>query len=98
MTEKFHAPKIEKWNAHYVQSKFIPAIPADSILHLGVGQSFYDCRRYKLDPSISVFCNMGTNGIDGCASTFMGQCSVEKNKLCYNSFRSNKFLTKRVRT
>lgn len=83
MTEKFHAPKIEKWNAHYVQSKFIPAIPADSILHLGVGQSFYDCRRYKLDPSISVFCNMGTNGIDGCASTFMGQCSVEKNKLCF---------------
>ena len=26
---------------------------------------------------------MGTNGIDGCVSTFMGQCAVEKNRLCF---------------
>ena len=26
---------------------------------------------------------MGTNGIDGCTSTFMGACAVEKNRPCY---------------
>jgi len=82
-TEKFGAPEITKYNAHFVQSKFIPAVPANSLLHLGVGQSFYDTRRYKLDKTVSVFCNMGTNGIDGCTSTFMGQCAVAKDKLCF---------------
>ena len=26
---------------------------------------------------------MGTNGIDGCTSTFMGQCAIEKKRLCF---------------
>lgn len=83
LTEKYHAPQIDKFNSHYVQSKFIPSIPPNSILHLGVGQSFYDCRRYEMNPNVDVFCNMGTNGIDGCTSTFMGQCSVVNDKLCF---------------
>lgn len=81
--DRYPDPVIEKYNSHYVQSKFIPAVPSNSLLHLGVGQSFFDSRRYTLDKSVSVFCNMGTNGIDGCTSTFMGQCSVVKDKLCF---------------
>lgn len=76
-------PAIRDFNAHYIQSKFIPAIPENSVLHLGVGQSFFDSRRYNMNENIEVFCNMGTNGIDGCTSTFMGQCAVEKEKLCF---------------
>lgn len=83
LTEKYVASEINGYNSHYIQSRFIPAIPANSLLHLGVGQSFYDCRRFSLDKSVEVFCNMGTNGIDGCTSTFMGQCSVVKDKLCF---------------
>lgn len=83
MTEKYGAPEIKAFNAHYVQSRFFPAVPAGSILHLGVGQSFYDCRRYSLDKTVATYCNMGTNGIDGCTSTFMGQCSVVKDRLCF---------------
>ncbi|MCM1167304.1 MAG: 2-succinyl-5-enolpyruvyl-6-hydroxy-3-cyclohexene-1-carboxylic-acid synthase, partial [Ruminococcus sp.] len=83
LTAKYNAPEIKRFNAHYVQSRFIPAVPANSILHLGVGQSFYDSRRYTLNESVEVFCNMGTNGIDGCTSAFMGQCSVVKDKLCF---------------
>lgn len=83
LTEKYASPVIEKYNSHYIQSKFIPAVPSNSLLHLGVGQSFFDCRRYALDKSVEVFCNMGTNGIDGCTSTFMGQCSVVKDRLCF---------------
>ena len=83
LADKFNPPQHNVYNAHYVQSKFIPAIPANSLLHLGVGQSFIDTRRYVINNSVSVFCNMGTNGIDGCTSTFMGQCSVVKDKLCF---------------
>ena len=83
LTEQHSAPAITKFNAHYIQSKFIPLIPENSVLHLGVGQSFYDSRRYILHSSVDVFCNMGTNGIDGCTSTFMGQCAVVKDRLCF---------------
>ena len=58
-------------------------IPENSILHLGIGQSFFDCRRYELNSKVEVFCNMGTNGIDGCTSTFLGQCAVEEERLCF---------------
>lgn len=74
---------IEEFNSLFVQEKFFPAIPKNSFLHLGVGQSFFFVRRHNVDPSVEVYCNMGTNGIDGCTSTFMGQCAVEDNKLCF---------------
>ena len=83
MSEKYHAPEITQFNSLYIQSKFFPAIPKNSILHLGVGQTFIECRRFTIDDSIEVHCNMGTNGIDGCTSTFMGQCAVIDNKLCF---------------
>ena len=79
----YKAPEIKEYNSHYVQKAFFPMVPSNSILHLGVGQSFYDCRRYELDSTVSVFCNMGTNGIDGCTSTFMGQCAINKEKLAF---------------
>ena len=83
LTEKYSAPAVKNFDSHYIQSKFIPQIPENSILHLGVGLSFYESRRYPLKRNIDVFCNMGTNGIDGCTSTFMGQCAVAKDKLCF---------------
>ena len=83
MVKVHHAPIIEKFNSNYVQSLFLPSIPKASLLHLGVGQSFYDCRKYSIDESVEVYCNMGTNGIDGCTSTFMGQCAVADGRLCF---------------
>lgn len=83
LIDKFSAPIITNFNAHYIQSKFLPAIPKNSFLHLGVGQSFFDCRRHNIEKSVEVYCNMGTNGIDGCTSTFMGQCAVIKDRLCF---------------
>lgn len=83
MVEKYQPKHYDGFHSLYVQSKFIPAVPSGSVLHLGVGQSFIHMRRYKLNPNVEVFCNMGTNGIDGCTSTFMGQCAIEKNRMCY---------------
>lgn len=81
--EKHRPAKINTFNSQYVQSKLIPAIPSGSVLHLGVGQSFFDVRKYRRNPNVEVFCNMGTNGIDGCTSTFMGQCAIERNRPCF---------------
>lgn len=83
LSDKYSTPIIDKFNAACINSLFIPLIPENSILHLGVGTSFYDCRRYPINKNVEVYCNMGTNGIDGCTSTFMGQCSVVKDKLCF---------------
>lgn len=83
LTDRYRSPEIEKFNSLYIQSKFLPAIPQNSMLHLGVGQSFIECRRFNIDSSVEVYCNMGTNGIDGCTSTFMGQCAVVNDKLCF---------------
>lgn len=73
----------QKFNSNYIQSEFFPRLPKNSLLHLGVGQSFIECRKYFIDETVEVYCNMGTNGIDGCTSTFMGQCAVSSNKLCF---------------
>lgn len=83
LTEKYEPPIISNFNSLYIYSKFLPIIPKNSILHLGVGQTFIECRRFHIDSSVNVYCNMGTNGIDGCTSTFMGQCSVVDDKLCF---------------
>ncbi len=83
LNEKYNAPEINEFNSGYIQSRFLPVIPQNSMLHLGVGMTFINSRRYHIDPSVDVYCNMGTNGIDGCTSTFMGQCSVVKDRLCF---------------
>lgn len=74
---KYSIKPIEAFNSLYIQDKFFPCLPKNSFVHLGVGQSFFFVRRQDIDPSVEVYCNMGTNGIDGCTSTFMGQCEVD---------------------
>lgn len=83
LNEKYPDPVVNNFNSHYIQSKFLPVIPNGAMLHLGVGQTFHDCRKWHIGAGVDVFCNMGTNGIDGCTSTFMGQCAAEKNKLAF---------------
>ena len=83
LNQNYKSPIITRFNSLYIQSKFLPSIPKNSILHLGVGQSFIECRRFNIDSSVEVYCNMGTNGIDGCTSTFMGQCTVVNDRLCF---------------
>ena len=75
--------EISSFNSLWIQDKFVPLIPENSFLHLGVGQNFFDIRRNNIKPSVEVYCNMGTNGIDGCTSTFMGQTAIIKDRLCF---------------
>jgi len=75
---------IDKYSSRYVLSKFLPIIPPKSFIHLGVGLTFIDSQNYSIGEGVEVFCNMGTNGIDGCTSTFMGQCELASDEeLCF---------------
>lgn len=67
---------IENFNSFYTIGETMANLPKGAMLHLGVGTSFNRAHFYDLDPSVIVHCNMGTNGIDGSASTFMGQALV----------------------
>lgn len=48
-------------------------IQANSILHLSINDSIRIVNFFKLNPRVRVFANIGTHGIDGCLSTFLGQ-------------------------
>jgi len=75
---------INKYSSRYVLSKFLPIIPPKSFIHLGVGLTFIDSQNYSIGEEVEVFCNMGTNGIDGCTSSFMGQCELASDEeLCF---------------
>jgi|GEM_PF-182840 len=69
--------KDEKFTSYYTMGRLMTNLPKDSVLHLSVGNTFINSHNYPLDPSITVYCNMGTNGIDGSCSSFMGQCAVD---------------------
>lgn len=66
-------PKIEYSN-NYAIAKFIKRIPDNSILHLSINNSIRIVNYLGLpNRSINVYSNIGTHGIDGCLSSFIGQ-------------------------
>lgn len=73
-----------EWKTSYTICNTMKILPPKSLLHLAVGNSFVYAQNYEMDPTVEVFCNMGTNGIDGCASSFMGQvAAATENQLCF---------------
>ena len=48
------------------------ALPAGCLLQLGNSSVIRYSQFFQLDPSVKVFCNRGTSGIDGCTSTAVG--------------------------
>lgn len=55
------------------------SMPKDTILQLGNSSAIRYAQLFDLDPSIEVFCNRGTSGIDGSTSTAVG-CAVVNEK------------------
>jgi 2-succinyl-5-enolpyruvyl-6-hydroxy-3-cyclohexene-1-carboxylate synthase len=52
--------------------KIIPSLPEDSMLHLSNSSAIRYAQLFTIHPSIQVFCNRGTSGIDGSTSTAIG--------------------------
>ncbi|WP_431134486.1 2-succinyl-5-enolpyruvyl-6-hydroxy-3-cyclohexene-1-carboxylic-acid synthase [Psychroserpens mesophilus] len=57
----------------------LKSIPNKTILQLGNSSAIRYAQLFNLNPSIEVFCNRGTSGIDGSTSTAIG-CAVVANK------------------
>ena len=55
-----------------VFDKVIATLPEDSMLQLGNSSTIRYAQLFDIDPSIQVYCNRGTSGIDGSTSTAIG--------------------------
>lgn len=53
--------------------KVVEKIPENSILHLSINDSIRITNFFKLNNNIKTYANIGTHGIDGCLSSFLGQ-------------------------
>lgn len=70
------ADHFEYYNMKYTMENFMKNIPDNSLLHIAIGNTVMFSNIYPLKKNVEVFCNMGTNGIDGCASTYMGHVAA----------------------
>ncbi len=50
----------------------LPKLPKNIMLQLGNSSTVRYAQLFDIDKSISIFCNRGTSGIDGCTSTAVG--------------------------
>lgn len=57
-------------------------IPSGSILHLSINDAIRITNFFRLQDDVKVYANIGTHGIDGCMSSFLGQATVT-DKLCF---------------
>ncbi len=60
----------------YAVQSLMKNIPEKSLLHLGNSTSVRLAQHFSLNETVEVYCNRGTNGIDGSMSSFVGQASL----------------------
>lgn len=80
--KKYITPETDHYSQLYVVEQTVKNLPDNSCVHYGIGNTIMFANRFPANPTVEVFCNMGTNGIDGSASTFMGH-AVVSNHLCF---------------
>lgn len=70
------------WSSTYAIQQLVKQIPSGSILHMAINNSIRIANFFQLQPNIRSYANIGTYGIDGCLSSFVGQ-SVASDALCF---------------
>ncbi|MDV7712272.1 2-succinyl-5-enolpyruvyl-6-hydroxy-3-cyclohexene-1-carboxylic-acid synthase [Enterococcus casseliflavus] len=63
----------------YAIKETVEKIPENSILHLSINSSIRITNFFKLNKGVQTYANIGTHGIDGCLSSFLGQASAIDN-------------------
>ncbi len=78
--KKYPVHKFEHYNYQYVTQQLLENMPDNSLFHIGVGATTNLVHQVNTVPDkpLDVYINMGTNGIDGSASSFMGQVAVDE--------------------
>lgn len=71
-----------EWSHVYAIKEVVERIPSGSVLHLSINDSIRITNFFKLRSGIKTYANIGTHGIDGCLSSFLGQAAVS-NKPSY---------------
>ncbi|MCQ5386532.1 2-succinyl-5-enolpyruvyl-6-hydroxy-3-cyclohexene-1-carboxylic-acid synthase [Hungatella hathewayi] len=72
----------DEYSDLYVAKRFMDLLPNHSMLHLANSNSVRLAEIFSVKPNVEVYCNRGTNGIDGSMSSFIGAASVS-NKPSY---------------
>jgi len=62
----------------FVIKNFLEKMPKNSLLHLSILNSIRISHFFQLPENTKVYANIGTDGIDGCMSTFFGQSIVSE--------------------
>lgn len=62
-----------EYSGAYAIKNVVTRIPSNSILHLSINDSIRVTNFFELNPNIKIYANIGTHGIDGCLSSFLGQ-------------------------
>lgn len=68
-------PDFEFCNLYALQ-KILPEIPPKSVLHIANSNVVRVSQLFSVNPEVEVYCNRGTNGIDGSMSAFVGNATV----------------------
>lgn len=74
--------EIVNYSSMYATQQFLSNIPKDSLLHIANSNSIRLANYFSVDPSVVVYGNRGTHGIDGSMSAFIGQAHIS-NKLSF---------------
>ena len=76
-------PQTKDTNAIHAIGQLLAQLPNSSVLQLANSMSIRYADLFNIDPSIKVYCNRGTSGIDGSLSTAVGYASVYSKPLYY---------------
>lgn len=67
----------------WVAQKLAPLLPSESVLHTSILNSTRSWNLFKINTSISTYCNTGGFGIDGILSTIIGASIINPAKLYF---------------
>ena len=85
MKEYVDAVKIPdfRYSNVYAIKEVVEKISENSILHLSINNSIRITNFFKINKNVKVYANIGTHGIDGCLSSFLGQAAAAPEKECF---------------
>lgn len=72
-----------KYSSMYAIKNVVENIESNSILHLSINNSIRIANFFKINKNIKVYANIGTYGIDGCMSTFIGHSVASPEKKAF---------------
>lgn len=67
-----------EYSSMYAVQQYIKNMPASALLHIANSNSIRLAAYFDVNPTVTVYDNRGTHGIDGSMSAFIGQASVSE--------------------